>query len=330
MWRERALRAEAAMAKPPESPAVATMFQQHAASLREEVKATIEAALKEDRARGHTSQRRPAATPRGGAAARRRRRRRRRRRSKGPTTRRPRRCRPGARPRRRRGRGPRGDYGEDLRGRRRLRAAHGEAARAGREARGRPGAHPGGPGRVPARIDGAGPRAPDVRPPAGAAAAAYIRRRAPFVYTPPRAGLPADEPGPAGVVGGRDAEFEGLLKFINARSHTFYVLSDLRVGRGRPAAGRRGARPAGGGSERTRRRAAQQMRKRVSPEGSSKCGVVRSARRRRSSLISGRNPSIGERATASLRPDGGACPTHRTRSAPRSVRDGRAERGRRG
>ena len=55
MWRERALRAEAAMAKPPpESPAVATMFQQHAASLREEVKATIEAALKEDR---------PAATP---------------------------------------------------------------------------------------------------------------------------------------------------------------------------------------------------------------------------------------------------------------------------
>ena len=55
MWRERALRAEAAMSKPPpESPAVATMFQKHAASLREEVKATIEAALKEDR---------PAATP---------------------------------------------------------------------------------------------------------------------------------------------------------------------------------------------------------------------------------------------------------------------------
>ena len=45
MWRERALRAEAAISKPPESPAVATMFQKHAASLREEVKATIEAAL---------------------------------------------------------------------------------------------------------------------------------------------------------------------------------------------------------------------------------------------------------------------------------------------
>ena len=54
MWRERALRAEAAMSKPPASPAVETMFQKHAASLREEVKATIEAALKEDR---------PAATP---------------------------------------------------------------------------------------------------------------------------------------------------------------------------------------------------------------------------------------------------------------------------
>jgi len=54
MWRERALRAEAAMSKPPESPQVETMFQKHAASLREEVKATIEAALKEDR---------PAATP---------------------------------------------------------------------------------------------------------------------------------------------------------------------------------------------------------------------------------------------------------------------------
>ena len=214
MWRERALRAEAAMAKPPESPAVATMFQRHAASLREEVKATIEAALKEDRTPLKDDRPPPleAAPP-------------------SPPSPPPPPSLEGAddappaplspwRQAAQEARGPRGLYGEDIGGRRRLLKTNGEAARAGREARGRPGAHPGGPGRVPARNFFAGPRAPDVRPPAGAAAAAYIRLRAPFVYTPPRAGLPADEPGPAGVVGGRDAEFEGLLKFIN--DHTLY------------------------------------------------------------------------------------------------------------
>ena len=193
MWRERALRAEAAMAKPPESPAVATMFQQHAASLREEVKATIEAALKEDRpAATPIKDDRPppleAAPPSPPSPPSR---------SKGPTTRRPRRCRPGARPRRKL-EGPRGLYGEDLRGRRRLRAAHGEAARPRGEARGRPGAHREGAW-TSSRPPSSRALVPQTfRPPAGAAAAAYMRLRAPFVDASPRAGLPADEPGPAG------------------------------------------------------------------------------------------------------------------------------------
>ena len=56
MWRERALR-RGGHGKPPESPAVATMFR-HTRRVAEEVKATIEAALKGP----YTSQRRPAAT----------------------------------------------------------------------------------------------------------------------------------------------------------------------------------------------------------------------------------------------------------------------------
>ena len=211
MWRERALRAEAAMAKPPESPAVATMFQQHAASLREEVKATIEAALKEDRAplkddRPPPLEAAPPSPPsppslEGADDA-----------PPAPLS-----------PWRQAAQEAREDLAvstertseADDAFSRLMAKQHALAG----EARGRPGAHPGGPGRVPARNFFAGPRAPDVRPPAGAAAAAYIQLRAPFVYTPPRAGLPADEPGPAGVVGGRDAEFEGLLKFINHFSY---------------------------------------------------------------------------------------------------------------
>ena len=195
------------MAKPPESPAAATMFQ-HAASLWRRSR-------RPSRRLSRTAhlQRRPAATG-GGAAGRRRRRRRRR---SASTTRRPRCCRPGAGPRRKPERpggptektseadSPFATHGEQPPSRR--------SSRATKRIREGPGEfRPPSRALVPQTFDlpGRGRRRPH--------ATRALR------LLPPRAAPPADEPGPA-AVGGRDAGPRPTK--INR-----FCTSDSRIGKG--------------------------------------------------------------------------------------------------